>query len=107
MTGFALADLERIIAQRAASDDPGSYTRTLVQKGVAKCAQKLGEEAVETAIAAVERDPQALQSEAADLLYHLLVVLHVGGVPLDAVLAELGGRSRRGGLEEKAARPDA
>ena len=77
MTNFTLADLEAIIAARANSDDDKSYTRKLMGKGVAKCAQKLGEEAVEAAIAAVQQDRQELTAEAADVLYHLLVVLKV------------------------------
>jgi len=104
---FSLPDLEAIVARRAASDDANSYTRKLVGRGMPKCAQKLGEEAVETAIAAVQGDAAAVKSEAADLLYHLLVVLHVAGVPLAAVMDELAGRTARTGLEEKASRPPA
>jgi len=74
-------------------------------KGVAKCAQKLGEEAVEAAIAAVRDDRKELTGEAADVLYHLLVVLKVAGVPLSEVFAELERRTGQTGLEEKAARP--
>ncbi|ADZ68453.1 phosphoribosyl-ATP diphosphatase [Polymorphum gilvum] len=105
MTDFTLADLDAIVAARAASDDEASYTRKLVTKGVAKCAQKLGEEAVEAAIAAVAGDRAGLKGEAADLLYHLLVVLRVSGVGLDEVMAELAARTGRTGLEEKASRP--
>lgn len=103
-TEFTLEDLAAAIAERAASADPSSYTAALARKGVAKCAQKLGEEAVETAIAAVEGDRTALTGEAADLLYHLLVLLHVAGVPFEAVKAELGRRAGTSGLAEKAAR---
>ncbi|MBD8891529.1 phosphoribosyl-ATP diphosphatase [Roseibium litorale] len=105
MTNFTLADLDRIIAARASSDDEKSYTRKLVGKGVAKCAQKLGEEAVEAAIAAVREDREELTAEAADLLYHLLVVLNVSGVNLQDVMAELARRTGQTGLEEKASRP--
>jgi phosphoribosyl-ATP pyrophosphohydrolase len=105
MTGFSLSDLEAIVAERAASADASSYTARLVGRGMEKCAQKLGEEAVETVIAAVSRDRAELRKEAADLLYHLLVVLKVGGVGLDEVTAELAARTGRSGLEEKASRP--
>ena len=105
MTKFTLDDLDAIIAARAASDDAKSYTRALVTKGIAKCAQKLGEEAVEAAIAAVREDQEELAAEAADVLYHLLVVLNVSKVPLADVMAELGRRTGQSGLEEKASRP--
>ncbi|MBO6511764.1 MAG: phosphoribosyl-ATP diphosphatase [Roseibium sp.] len=104
MTKFTLDDLDAIIAARAKSEDETSYTRKLVNKGVAKCAQKLGEEAVEAAIAAVRNDRKELTAEAADLLYHLLVVLNVSGVPLEDVMKELAGRTGQTGLEEKASR---
>ena len=107
MTDFTLNDLAAIIARRARSEDETSYTRKLINKGVSKCAQKLGEEAVETAIAAVEGDRDGIRSEAADLLYHLLVVLEVSGVELDEVLTELAGRTGQTGLEEKASRKHA
>ena len=104
MPEFTLEDLAGIVAARAQSGDPASYTAKLVRKGVAECAKKLGEEAVEAAIAAVLRQPEALKSEAADLLYHLLVLLHVAGVSLSDVQAELARRTSQTGLEEKAAR---
>jgi phosphoribosyl-ATP pyrophosphohydrolase len=105
MSSFTLADLEAIVARRAASDDPGSYTRSLIAKGMEKCAKKLGEEGVEVALAAVVGDRKGLIGEAADLLYHLLVVLRAADVPLAEVLAELERRTAQTGLEEKAARP--
>jgi len=104
---FTLADLEAIVAARAAVDDGSSYTRRLLDKGVAKCAQKLGEEAVETVIAAVSADAEAVVSETADLLYHLMVVLRARGIALGAVHAELERRTAQSGLAEKAARPPA
>jgi len=104
MSDFTLEDLASIVAARAASDDPASYTAKLARKGVAACAQKLGEEAVEAAIAAVMSDRDGLKSEAADLLYHLLVLLHVSGVSLDEVKAELRHRTAQTGLAEKAGR---
>ncbi|WP_319487046.1 phosphoribosyl-ATP diphosphatase [uncultured Cohaesibacter sp.] len=105
MTTFTLNDLEAIIAQRAGSEDPKSYTRKLIGKGVGKCAQKMGEEAVEAVIAAVKMDKEELTSETADLLYHLLVVLKICDVPLSDVMAELASRTGQTGLEEKASRP--
>ena len=104
MSDFTLEDLASIVAARAASDDTTSYTAKLARKGVAACAQKLGEEAVEAAIAAVMSDRDGLKSEAADLLYHLLVLLHVAGVSLDEVKAELRRRTGQTGLAEKAGR---
>lgn len=105
MSGFTLADLARIVADRARSGDPGSYTAKLIGAGVERCAKKFGEEAVETALAAVGRDKAGLASEAADLLYHLLVLLEVRGVALDDVMAELERRTAQTGLQEKASRP--
>jgi phosphoribosyl-ATP pyrophosphohydrolase len=105
MSGFTLDDLEAIIARRAASEDEGSYTRRLVGRGMPVCAKKLGEEAVETALAAVAGTRAELVAETADLLYHLLVVLKVAEVPLAEVLDVLEGRTVRTGLEEKASRP--
>jgi phosphoribosyl-ATP pyrophosphohydrolase len=105
MSDFTLNDLETIIARRSTSDDAASYTRKLIGKGMARCAKKLGEEGVEAALAAVSGSRSELVGEAADLLYHLLVVLRVAEVPLAEVMAELAGRTGRTGLEEKAARP--
>jgi len=104
MAEFSLSDLERIVAGRARSGDPDSWTAKLYSAGVEKAAKKLGEEAVETVIAAVARDEKGLVSESADLLYHLLVVLAVAGVPLSKVLAELESRTGRSGIAEKASR---
>ncbi|WP_414832385.1 phosphoribosyl-ATP diphosphatase [Afifella sp. YEN Y35] len=104
MTDFTLEELAATIGARAASGDDNSYTARLLGKGVAKCAQKLGEEAVEAAIAAVERDNQALTKEAADVLYHLLVLLHAAGVSFDEVKAELQSRTGQSGLDEKRSR---
>jgi phosphoribosyl-ATP pyrophosphohydrolase len=104
MTDFTLNDLARIIAERARSGDPGSYTAELVGAGVHRCAKKFGEEAVEAALAAVGEDDAALTAEAADVLYHLLVMLEARGVALTAVMAELEGRTAQSGLAEKASR---
>lgn len=104
MTAFTLADLERIVATRASSTDIKSYTASLYAKGIGKASQKLGEEAVETVIAAVSGDRKGVVSESADLLYHLLVVLGISGIRLEEVLQELQHRTSQTGLEEKAAR---
>ncbi|CAN7226426.1 phosphoribosyl-ATP diphosphatase [Phyllobacterium sp. LjRoot231] len=104
MTAFTLADLERIVAERATSADAKSYTASLYAKGIGKASQKLGEEAVETVIAAVSGDKQGVISESADLLYHLLVVLGISDIKLEEVLEELDRRTAQTGLEEKAAR---
>ena len=104
MSDFTLADLEKIVAARATSGDPNSWTAKLVAKGIEKASKKLGEEAVETVIASLGEDRSALVAETADLLYHLLVVLHMRGVALDDVMAELNGRTGQTGLQEKAAR---
>jgi phosphoribosyl-ATP pyrophosphohydrolase len=105
MADFTLADLERIVAQRGRSGDPDSWTAKLFQRGIDKAAQKLGEEAVETVIAAVKGDAEALVLESADLLYHWLVVMALAGVPLSSVLAELERRTGQSGTAEKASRP--
>ncbi|TPI51268.1 MULTISPECIES: phosphoribosyl-ATP diphosphatase [unclassified Mesorhizobium] len=104
MTEFSLSDLETIISERAHSGDPDSWTAKLYARGIEKAAQKLGEEAVETVIAAIKGDKQALVSESADLIYHWLVVLGISGVPLDDVLRELESRTGRSGIAEKASR---
>jgi phosphoribosyl-ATP pyrophosphohydrolase len=84
-----------------------SYTRKLLDRGTAQCAKKFGEEAVETVIAAVVEDRGRLISEAADVLFHLLVLLKARDVALDEVEAALAARTGMSGLEEKASRtPD-
>ncbi|MGL4405030.1 MAG: phosphoribosyl-ATP diphosphatase [Notoacmeibacter sp.] len=105
MSDFQLADLEALIAARAKSGDPESWTVQLMAKGMDKAAQKLGEEAVETVIAAVKNDKKALIGESADLLYHWLVVMAMAGVPMRDVLNELGRRTAQSGVSEKASRP--
>ncbi len=104
MTSFSLSDLEATIAERARSGDPGSWTAKLFSGGIDKAAQKLGEEAVETVIAAVRGNRDALISESADLLYHWLVVLAISDVKLADVLAELERRTGQSGVAEKASR---
>jgi phosphoribosyl-ATP pyrophosphohydrolase len=104
MTQFTLDDLAALVDSRAGQPPDSSYTAKLLAEGPAKAAKKLGEEAVEAAIAAVQGDRKALVSEAADVLYHLLVTLKAGGVPLSDVMAELQRRTAQSGLAEKAAR---
>ena len=104
---FTLDDLARIVAERAGAGADRSYTAKLLADGPAKAAKKLGEEAVEAAIAAVQGNRAELMREAADVLYHLLVVLEAGGVTLDEVMAELQRRTAQSGLAEKAGRTPA
>jgi phosphoribosyl-ATP pyrophosphohydrolase len=101
----ALARLQAAIDARRGQSPQTSYTAKLLSEGAARIAKKLGEEAVETVIAAVEGDSDALASESADLLYHWLVLLAAAGVSTDAVAAKLEAREGRSGLDEKAARP--
>lgn len=102
---MTLEELDQRLALRASASPEESYTARLISRGVAKCAQKVGEEAVETAIAAVAGDRKGLVGEASDLLYHLLVLLRASSVSLDEVMAELDGRTGQSGLAEKASRP--
>jgi phosphoribosyl-ATP pyrophosphohydrolase len=104
MAEFSLHDLEKRVQTRARESAEVSYTRKLLDRGVAQCAKKLGEEAVEAVIAAISEDKDRVIGEAADVLYHLLVVLHARGIALDEVEAELGTRTRQSGLDEKASR---
>ena len=101
---WALQRLDNTIAERRDADPSGSYTAQLLAAGVERAAKKFGEEAVETVIAAVQADPDALAAESADLLYHWLVLLAAAGVPPDAVAARLEAREGRSGIEEKASR---
>ena len=101
---FTLDDLAALI--KAARDDSAStsYTKTLLDAGMPRIAKKFGEEAVETVIAAMEGDRSALVNEAADMFYHLLVMLEARDISLDDVLRELERRTKQSGLAEKAAR---
>ena len=103
---FTLDDLARIVAERAGAGADRSYTAKLLAEGPARAAKKLGEEAIEAVIAAVQGDRAELVREAADVLYHLLVVLRAGGIPLDEVMAELQRRTAQSGLDEKAGRSE-
>jgi phosphoribosyl-ATP pyrophosphohydrolase len=93
------------IRERASASAETSYTRKLLDRGIAHCAKKLGEEAVEAVIAAIGEDRERMIAEASDLLYHLLVVLEARGITLAEVEAALSRRAAQSGLEEKAARP--
>jgi phosphoribosyl-ATP pyrophosphohydrolase len=104
MSRFTIHDLSATIEARAASGGEASYTRKLLDKGPEHCARKLGEEAVETVIAAVGNDRSHLIAESADLLFHLLVLLKSRGVKLEEVEAALAQRTSMSGLEEKASR---
>jgi phosphoribosyl-ATP pyrophosphohydrolase len=101
---FSLNDLAGIIALRASASGEKSYTRSLLDKGPRGAAKKFGEEAIEFVIAATGEDDSALCAEAADVLYHLLVVLKTREVSLDQVLDELKRRTARSGHDEKASR---
>jgi phosphoribosyl-ATP pyrophosphohydrolase len=107
MQKFSVYDLERRIDERSSESADASYTRKLLDRGVAQCAKKLGEEAVELAIASVAESRERLTEEAADLLYHLLVVLKARDVRLADVERVLGARSNQSGLSEKASRKGA
>lgn len=100
-----LSRLAETIASRANADPDSSWTAKLLAKGPEKCAEKFGEEAVEAIIASVKGDTTNLTAEAADVLYHLLVMLQASGVKFDSVLAELDRREGTSGIAEKAARP--
>ena len=99
-----LHDLEATILSRKGADPDTSWTAKLLAKGPEKCAEKFGEEAVEAIIEAVKDDKAGLTSEAADVLFHLLVMLQSRGVALSDVMAELARRQGQSGIAEKASR---
>jgi phosphoribosyl-ATP pyrophosphohydrolase len=107
MTAFTLTDLAAIIALRADATAAASYTKSLLDAGPARVAKKLGEEAVEAVIAAVQGDREALICESADVFYHMLVLFQASGVSLQDVLGELERRTLQSGHDEKAARTTA
>jgi phosphoribosyl-ATP pyrophosphohydrolase len=102
---FTLETLDERIALRAAASPDESYTAKLLAAGVQRVAKKLGEESTEAVIAAVAGNRDELKAEAADVLYHLLVLLRSAGVPLSEVMAELETRTAQSGIAEKASRP--
>lgn len=99
-----LDTLYETIRSRRGADPETSWTAKLFAKGPEKCAEKFGEEAIEAVIEAVKGDRERLKSEAADVLYHLLVMLAARDVSLDEVLAELSRRQGQSGIEEKKSR---
>lgn len=101
---MTLEELETIIATRAKASPDESWTAKLLAKGPEKCAEKFGEEAVEAIIEAVKNDPEKLASEAADVLFHLLVMLHARDVTVAQVMEVLAARQTQSGLAEKASR---
>ena len=104
MADFTLHELEKRLRERAKASADVSYTRKLLDRGVAHCAKKFAEEAIETVVAAVAEDRERLTAEAADLIYHLLVLLQARGIALADVEAVLAERTKQSGLEEKASR---
>jgi phosphoribosyl-ATP pyrophosphohydrolase len=104
MSGFTLSDLEKIVDIRSKASPDESWTAKLFAAGQPKAAKKLGEEAIEAVMAAVTNDRENLTYEAADVLYHLMVVLKIAGIPLQNVMGELERRTAQSGLQEKASR---
>ncbi len=102
--GRYLDELYEVIASRRDGDPDKSYTARLLAKGRAKIAQKVGEEAVETVVAAMGQGPGAVVGESADLLYHLLVLWADLGIAPDEIWAELAGRAGTSGIDEKKSR---
>ena len=102
---MTLDDLAALIAARADADPETSWTAKLLNKGPEKCAEKFGEEAIEAIIEAIKGDRERLTSEAADVLFHLLVMLQSRDVALSDVMAELARRQGTSGLAEKSSRP--
>ncbi|WP_299079737.1 phosphoribosyl-ATP diphosphatase [uncultured Ruegeria sp.] len=101
-----LNDLAATIEARKGADPDSSWTAKLLAKGPEKCAEKFGEEAIEAIIEAIKGDQEKLTAEAADVLYHLLVMLASRDVALSTVLSELERRQGTSGIAEKASRPD-
>jgi phosphoribosyl-ATP pyrophosphohydrolase len=104
MADDPLDALDALIHSRKGEKSSSSYTAQLFAAGRAKIARKVGEEAVETVVAGMGKDKKALTAEAADLVYHLLVLLADAGLTLNDVRAELSRRTNMSGLEEKASR---
>lgn len=104
MSDDTLSRLAATIAARKGADPESSWTAKLLAKGPEKCAEKFGEEAIEAIVEAVRGDRDRLTSEAADVLYHLMVMLTARDIALDDVLAELDRRAGQSGIAEKASR---
>ncbi|MEL7179566.1 MAG: phosphoribosyl-ATP diphosphatase [Pseudomonadota bacterium] len=101
---MTLNELAEVIASRKTADPTSSWTAKLLSQGPEKCAEKFGEEAIEAIVEAVKGDKERLTSEAADVLYHLLVMLAARDVALDDVLETLAARQGTSGIAEKAGR---
>ncbi len=104
MSQFSIADLEKLIDLRSQASSEKSYTRSLLEQGPERIAKKFGEEAIETVIAVLGPDRRSVICEAADVIYHLLVLLKSKGLTLADVEAELERRTKQSGLDEKANR---
>lgn len=104
MSGAFLDDLARTVRARRSAPGEASYTRQLLDSGVERCARKFGEEALEAIIAAVGQSDDALRAEAADVLYHLIVLLEARGIAFEDVVGVLARRQGTSGLAEKASR---
>ena len=102
---FTLFDLEALVARRSGEAADTSYTAKLLAGGPQRIGKKLGEEAVEAVIAGISGDAREMTAEAADVVYHLIVLLHARGIPLQDVVNELQRRTAQSGLAEKASRP--
>ena len=102
-----LAELVDTIETRSQDGSGQSYTAMLLSEGSENCAKKFGEEAIEVVLASLDKDPNHLVAEAADVLYHLLVLLKSRNIALHTVMGELDRRTKQSGLEEKASRNDA
>lgn len=105
MSDDIIKSLTETIRLRRSASGEKSYTRQLLDGGVEKCARKFGEEAIETVIAGISSDDTALTNEAADVIYHLLVLLEARGIEFTDVARVLEARSQQSGLAEKASRP--
>jgi len=103
---MTLDELAQVVADRAKANPDDSWTAKLLAKGPEKCAEKFGEEAIEAIIEAVKGDRAGLTNEAADVLFHLLVMLESRGVALNDVMTELSRRQGTSGIDEKAQRKD-
>lgn len=101
---FSLTDLEALVAARANASPETSYSAKLLAGGPARAAKKFGEEAIELALATAAEGEEAVRNEAADVLYHLLIILYARGIAVADVMDELERRTARSGLEEKASR---
>ncbi|MGL4634579.1 MAG: phosphoribosyl-ATP diphosphatase [Beijerinckiaceae bacterium] len=104
MNQFTLNTLEEIVRLRASASPEDSYTAKLLKDGITRASKKFGEEAVELVIASLGEDRTEVIKESADVLYHMLVVLHGSNIPLSEIMAELERRTTQTGLAEKASR---